>query len=180
MSFRVICADPPWSFDDRLPGPGRGAAKNYDVMSINDICRMPLPELAADALLFMWRVSSQVEEAYRVVRTWGFTPKAEIVWQKVTPPGKKTPGGVKHFGMGRYVRASHETCIIAVKGRPEILAKNIRSTFEAPTGVHSEKPEFFYREIVERLSAGPYCELFARKMRPGWVSFGNELPAAAT
>jgi N6-adenosine-specific RNA methylase IME4 len=169
VSFRVLCADPPWSFGDKLPGKTRGAEKNYDVMSLDGICRMELPPLEPDALLFLWRVSSQVKEAYRVVDAWGFDAKTEIVWQKLTPTGKK------HFGMGRYVRACHETCIVARKGRPEILAKNIRSTFEAPTGSHSEKPEFFYREIVEKLSAGPYCELFARKQREGWTCLGNQV-----
>lgn len=175
MSFRVICADPPWSFGDRLPGPGRGAAKHYDVMSIDDICTFPIPPVEPDALLFMWRVSSQLEEALRVVRAWGFKPHSEVVWEKTTVNGKP------FFGMGRIVRGSHETCIIATRGRtPKVISKNVRSRFSAPVGKHSEKPEFFYREIVERLSAGPYCELFARKRRPGWVSFGNELPAAAT
>lgn len=169
MSFKVICADPPWSFGDKLPGAGRGAEKNYDVMTIDDICQFAIPPTEPDAWLFMWRVSSQVEEAYRVVRAWGFTPKSEIVWQKLTKSGKK------HFGMGRYVRASHETCVVAVKGRPKPLDLSIRSTFEAATGVHSEKPEEFYAGIVEKLAPGPYCELFARKTRPGWTSFGNQV-----
>jgi site-specific DNA-methyltransferase (adenine-specific) len=98
-----------------------------------------------------------------------------------------TVNGKKHFGMGNYVRASHETCIIAVKGRPKPLVRNIRSTFEAvdpnydnilfeaPTGVHSEKPEFFYKEIVEKIAAGPYVELFGRKNREGWTVLGNQV-----
>lgn len=173
MSFRVICADPPWSFGDRLPGPGRGAAKHYDVMSVDDICNFPIPPTEPDAWLFMWRVASQVEESYRAVRAWGFAPKTEVVWQKLTA------SGLPHFGMGHYVRASHETCVVAVKGKPKPLSRSVRSTFAAKAGKHSEKPEIFYSGIVEALSAGPYCELFARSTRPGWVSFGNELPEAA-
>lgn len=171
MSFRVITADPPWAFGDRLPGASRGAVKNYPVMSVDDICRFPLPPLADDALLFLWRVSSQVEEAYRVVRAWGFVPKTELVWRKLTV------GGKRWFGMGRYLRAEHETAIVAVRGRIRVKVRNIRSTFEAPTGRHSEKPEVFY-DLVEQLSDGPYVELFARRQRPGWTCLGNELPAA--
>jgi len=166
--YRVICADPPWSFGDKLPGPKRGAAKNYAVLSPAEIEAFPLPPIADNALLFLWRVASQVEEAYRVVRAWGFVPKTEIVWLKRTVTGKRW------FGMGRIVRAEHETCIVAKRGRPEILARNIRSTFEAPAGEHSEKPECFYREIVERLSFGPYIELFARCGRQGWTCLGDE------
>jgi N6-adenosine-specific RNA methylase IME4 len=175
LPFKVICADPPWSFGDRLPGPSRGAAKNYKVMSLEDVCRFPLPALAGDCWLFLWRVSSQVEEAYQVVRRWGFTPKSERVWNKLTKSGKPW------FGMGRSVRAAHESCIIAVRGRPLRLSASIRSTFEAsvPVGpdgryLHSGKPECFYDD-VERLAAGPYVELFARRQRTNWTCLGDQL-----
>ncbi len=171
--FRVLCADPPWSFGDKLPSASRGAEKNYQVLDTEGIRRFPMPPLHDDAILFMWRVASQVEEAYSVVRAWGFVPKSEIVWCKLTPNGKP------HFGMGRYVRASHETCIVAVRGRmtDKIKAKNVRSVFQAQTGRHSQKPECFY-DLVESLVEGPYCELFARRERPGWTCYGNELAHA--
>jgi N6-adenosine-specific RNA methylase IME4 len=171
MMFRVILADPPWSFGDKLPGASRGAEKNYGVLSLDQIRKFPLPPMLPDALLLLWRVSSQVEEAYSVVRAWGFEPKSEIVWRKMTASGKE------HFGMGRYVRAAHETCIVARRGRFKPACLSIRSVFEAPTGEHSEKPEAFY-ELVERLTPGPYAELFARRSRAGWTQWGNELAGA--
>jgi len=167
---RVLCADPPWQFGDKLPGPSRGAEKNYSVLSQEGIEKFPLPSLANDALLFLWRVSSQVEEAYRVMRAWGFVPKTEIIWLK------KTSSGKRWFGMGRIVRAEHETCIVGKRGKVDVLCKNIRSTFEAPAGAHSEKPEIFYTDIVEKLTPGPYVELFARRRRKGWESYGDGLP----
>ncbi len=176
--FRVLAADPPWRFGDSLPGPGRGASKHYATLPVDEICLFPLPEMADNSILFLWRVSSMVEEAYKVVRSWGFTPKTELVWKK------KTKNDKRHFGMGRIVRAEHETCIVATMGRPEILRKDIRSTFEAEEvgGLfeavadrrHSKKPDEFF-QIVESLSSGPYVELFARTRRPGWSAFGNEL-----
>lgn len=165
---RVLCADPAWKFGDKLPGPGRGADKFYPTMTIAEIKAFPLPDIQDNAVLFLWRVSAMVEEAYEVARAWGFTPKTELVWEKRTAKGKK------HFGMGRIVRATHETCIIATRGRPVVQDKSIRSSFEAPTGEHSEKPDRFY-EIVQQLYLGPYTELFARKVRVGWRQHGNEL-----
>lgn len=176
--YSCIVADPPWAFADKLPGQGRGAAKHYDVLSTAELVRFPLrgqpefPMVAADAWLFLWRVSAMAEDAYRVVRAWGFTPKSEIVWNKLTSTGKP------HFGMGHYVRASHETCIVAVRGRPAVLSHSVRSTFSAPVGEHSEKPEEFFR-IVEALAPGPRVEMFARRRRPGWDALGNEVPEAA-
>ena len=109
------------------------------------------------------------EEALMLARLWEFRPYTEIVWQKLTKHGKK------HFGMGRIVRASHETCLVAVRGKMRPNVRNIRSTFEAPVGRHSEKPEAFF-DLVETLFDGPYAELFARRRRPGWRCYGDQLP----
>jgi N6-adenosine-specific RNA methylase IME4 len=164
----VLVADPPWKFGDSLPGPGRGASKHYPCMDVWSICNFALPEMAEDAYLFLWRVSSMVLEAYTVCSFWGFTPKTELVWRKMTKTGKQ------HFGMGWHLRAAHESCIVAVRGNPRPLVRNVRSVFDAPVGRHSAKPDEFY-DIVEMLSPGPYVELFARRHRPGWQCHGNEL-----
>jgi len=169
--FAVLVADPPWSFADKL-GRKRGAARQYQVLSLDEIKKFPLPSLAKDAFLFLWRVSSQVEEAYEVVRYWGFVPKSEIVWVK------KTKHGNRHMGMGRTVRGEHEVCIVATRGRPRVKSRGIRSTFDAPVGRHSAKPEAFF-DLVEALAAGPYVELFARRRRRGWTCIGNEVDGPA-
>lgn len=171
--FACVVADPPWSFGDKLPSASRGAEKNYGVMSVDDICSLTLPLIADDAYLFLWRVSSQVEEAYRVARAWGFVPKSEIVWQK------QTASGLPWFGMGRHVRASHETCIVAVRGKPTRLNASTRSTFAAKVGRHSEKPDEFFA-MIEALCPGPRLELFGRKDRPGWTVIGDQAPAPVT
>lgn len=168
--FCCVVADPPWSFGDKLPGPGRGAEKHYPVLDIAALETFTLPPISNDAWLFMWRVASQVEEAYRVVRAWGFVAKSEIVWIKRTATGKRW------FGMGRSVRAEHEVAIIAKRGRPELLSRSTRSTFEAAAGRHSAKPDAFF-DLVEALVPGPRVELFARRHRAGWTCLGNELEA---
>jgi N6-adenosine-specific RNA methylase IME4 len=38
---------------------------------------------------------------------------------------------------------------------------------------HSQKPEAFL-DLIERVSPGPYVELFARRDRLGWDTWGNE------
>jgi N6-adenosine-specific RNA methylase IME4 len=168
--FRVVLADPAWLFGDKLPGEGRGASKHYGCMPARDICRMPLPPIADDALLLLWRVASMQQEALDVAKAWGFVVKSEIVWEKLTKLGKP------HFGMGRYVRASHEVCLVCTRGRVKVKSRSIRSRFAAPVQEHSRKPDEIYA-IAEALSDGPYVELFARRRRAGWTSIGNELPA---
>ena len=184
---RVVISDCPWSFGDKLPGATRGADKNYDLMTLDEIkAYKPAHEfIAENAILFLWRVSSQVEEAYEVVRVWGFVPKSELVWVKLTKGGVSPSEEIEgtseaaklHFGMGHYTRASHETCIIAVRGKFKVANRSTRSVFYAPVGRHSAKPECFYN-IVEGLAGGegPFVEFFAREPRNSWHSFGNELP----
>lgn len=195
---RVLCADPAWLFKDKLPGPKRGASKHYGCMSTKDICRLAIPQTEPDSVLFLWRVSSQVEEALQVVRAWHYTPKSEIVWRKCfacscgwnvesalpATDDERCPLCAKSltrwFGMGWSVRAEHETCIIATRGKAAglRLAGNVRSVFTAPADKsvngHSRKPEAFYT-LVERLYPGPYVELFARRERPGWTCVGDSL-----
>ncbi len=166
---RVLLADPPWLFGDKLPGKGRGAVKHYGCLTEPDLMRFPLPPLADDCLLMLWRVASMQQEALNVARAWGFTVKSEIVWEKLTRTGKA------HFGMGRYVRASHEVCLLATRGRVKVADRSVRSRFAAPVGEHSQKPDRIY-EIAEALvPGGPFAELFARRTREGWAQYGDEL-----
>ncbi len=173
---RVLLADPPWSFGDKLPGNGRGAVKHYPCMSVQEIKRFALPRLADDCLLLMWRCAAMQVEALSVMQAWGFVPKSEIVWIKLTrgAPAKGEPKKL-HFGMGRYVRASHEVCLLGVRGRVEVDDHAVRSVFAAPVQEHSRKPDDIYA-IAERLvPGGPYVELFGRRTRPGWTVLGNQL-----
>jgi N6-adenosine-specific RNA methylase IME4 len=171
LPFDVVVSDPPWKFGDKLPGAGRGAEKHYPCLTIEELRWFPLPPIAPDAWLFLWRVAAMPQQALDLVHAWGFVPKSEFVWNKTTSTGKP------FFGMGRYTRAAHEVCIIATRGKPHRASASVRSTFDAPVGRHSEKPERFY-ELVEELT-GPNArrvEMFARTVRPGWFGMGNELP----
>jgi N6-adenosine-specific RNA methylase IME4 len=168
---RVLVADPPWPFEDALPGGGRGAAKHYDLMTIAEIEAYPMPTFAAEgAWLFLWRVASMQREALDVMDAWGFSPKSEIVWEKLTQHDKLA------FGMGRYVRNAHEVCLIGVRGRVRPSVRNIRSVFAAQVGPHSSKPEEFY-DLVRDLTRGqePRVEIFARRPQPGFWTLGRGL-----
>jgi N6-adenosine-specific RNA methylase IME4 len=166
---RVIYADPPWAFGDKLPGKSRGAAKNYRTLSTVDLMAYPLPPIATDAVLFLWRVAAMQADAVDVAEWWGFTVKSEIVWVKQTVTGKPW------FGMGRQVRMAHEVCLIATRGKPQRKSRSVRSTLEAINHGHSQKPHEMY-DTIERLYGGPYVELFARDTspRPGWTFKGDQ------
>jgi N6-adenosine-specific RNA methylase IME4 len=167
----VIVIDPPWRFGDKLPGVTRGAEKNYVCMYADEV----VPHLQAQTLghgniaCFCWRVASMQHEALKVLSACQLTIKSELVWEKLTKSGKP------FFGMGRYVRASHEVCLIATRGKAMPEVRNQRSRFSAVVREHSRKPEEFYA-IVERMyPSSTKVELFARTPRAGWTQHGLEL-----
>jgi len=70
---------------------------------------------------------------------------------------------------------SHETLGTAVRSENDRLDNRWRRSWvEAPTGRHSQKPDAI-RSLIERASPGPRLELFARKLVPGWYSWGHEI-----
>ncbi len=172
--FSCLVADPPWPFGDALPGGGRGAAKHYRCLSISEIMRFPLPPLANDCWLGLWRVGSMQEEAIAVVRAWGFRVTSEIVWVKTTKDGQRV-----RKGMGRTVRNAHEVMLVCRRGRPKRASMSVGSVVFAPIGKHSEKPAEAYEALEWLVGAeAQKVELFARINRPGWVCLGDEIQAA--
>jgi N6-adenosine-specific RNA methylase IME4 len=75
---------------------------------------------------------------------------------------------------GYWTRANPEACWLATRGAPKRLHADVRQLIVAPIMEHSRKPDEAY-ERIERLVEGPYLELYARRPRPGWTSWGNEL-----
>ena len=177
----VLVADPPWPFADALPGKGRGAVKHYELLSVRDICNFKLPPIARNALLIMWRVGSMQPSAFDVVNAWGFSVKSELVWVKTRGDHlDESDPRSNRMGMGHYVRNEHEIALVCTRGSFKVADRGVRSTFRAPLGEHSEKPQRFF-DIVERLAgpkrlaAGACCELFGRVPRAGWHVYGNEI-----
>ena len=169
--FRVILADPPWAFrtyskKDVVPARGE---QPYRVMSLKDLKALPVQDVAAnDCLLHLWTVSHLQRQAFEVAEAWGFTPVSiSLVWDK------------GRIGMGYWTRQECEICHLFKRGRPRRLNKGVRQMIREPRREHSRKPDTQY-ERIERLSAGPYLELFARQSRPGWMSWGDQVDGSIT
>jgi N6-adenosine-specific RNA methylase IME4 len=67
----------------------------------------------------------------------------------------------------------HDAEIIAAAAEREANSRCDTRWWEWPRGAHSAKPEAF-QDVVESVSPGPYLELFARRQRLGWATWGNE------
>jgi len=163
--YRVIYADCPWNYGNKLVA-GYGAAENhYPTMSIEELCKLPVKELAEDnAVLFFWVTSPLLEECFPVIKSWGFKYKTSFVWDKV-----------KH-NMGHYNSVRHELLLICTKGSclPD-SSKLIDSVVEIERSQkHSEKPEEFRNIINTLYTFGAKIELFSRKKVEGWSVWGNQ------
>lgn len=168
--YKTIVADPPWEYDEGWPvNRGRKAGTRiplpYPSMSVDEIAALPVEELADEnAHLFLWTTHRYLEAAFDVVRAWGFRYSATLTWCK-EPVG---------LGPGGLFAVTSEFVLYARRGKPQYRTARVPTSWWVwPRGGHSVKPEAFM-DMVENTVPGPYLELFARRNRFEWDTWGNE------
>ena len=167
-SFRVIYADPAWSYNDKQETSQLGgASKHYDTMTINELCKLPVNKITEkNSILFLWVTSPLLEDAFQVVNSWGFKYKTSFVWDKV-----------KH-NMGHYNSVRHEFLLVCTKGSctpdNKVLYNSVQRIER--NNNHSEKPIEFLNIIDDLYSYGNKLEMFCRQIKKeNWYGWGNEL-----
>lgn len=173
--FNIIYADPPWRYANK---GGQGVAENhYPTMNCDEICALPVAELAAkDSALFLWATFPQLPEALRVISAWGFRFKTvAFVWLKQNCKAKTW-----FYGMGFWTRSNAEVCLLATRGHPKRRDKGIHQFIISPVEAHSKKPDEARNRIVRLMGDLPRVELFARQSPPGWDVWGNEVANTVT
>lgn len=167
--YATIVADPPWPDEHKLTGVtrvsrqkrDRGIDAQYSTMTLDEIRDLPVADIAADdAHLYLWTTNLHLPVTFAVMDAWGFTYKALITWVKRG-----------HLGLGYHWRNQTEHALFGVRGSLRTLDRGQVNYVEAHKSGHSRKPQAFM-DIVERMSPGPYLELFAREPRIGWDSWG--------
>ena len=169
--YKVIYADPPWLFRTRSDkGKEKSPEAHYDCMSLNDICNMPVKDIADEnCVLLMWVCDPMLDQALKVIEAWGFKYKTVgFTWAKTN---RKTLGFFT--GLGYWTRGNPEMCLLATKGKPQRVSKSVPQLVVEQRREHSRKPDIMYNHI-ENLLDGPYIELFARTKRKGWDCWGNQ------
>lgn len=186
-AYACIVADPPWkvsagrtigAYEVREGKQLFGVRDNtsrklsYPSMSVEEIKALQVEPLAAtDAHLYLWTVNRYLEDAFSVARAWGFRFSTLLTWAK-NPMG----GGLGGDAYG----LSTEFCLFCRRGSLKAKERigttwfNWKRPYKNGYPQHSAKPPEFV-ELVERVSPGPYVELFARQKREGWHAWGNEI-----
>ena len=204
--YATIVADPPWGYEERTPPWYSGSRHAYTLMPTAAIKALPIAQLAApDAHLYLWSVLPMMGDAVDVVRAWGFEPDTVLTWCKPGAGlGAGYRGNTEHLIVARrgfaYINPTCATCGGRTRGASrcvcaepdwrhkgeKVLRPPMRpfravadgTWYMAPRGRHSEKPALF-GDLIERMSPGPYVELFARQPRLGWDHWGHGYESGA-
>lgn len=158
--YKTLLIDPPWDIEQK---GARGAIKHYPLMPLDKIKAMPVADLVEEnAHIWLWVTNASVKHGYDVLENYGFIPRSILTWIK------------PRFTLGVYLRNSSEHLILSTRGKAPVQFHGQGTWLFAPLQDHSHKPEEQYA-IIERVSPGPYLELFARRRQPGWDCWGNEI-----
>lgn len=169
LSYDLIMADPPWQYKNySRKGEHKGAAAQYDCMSLDEIKTLPVQQLASpDSVIVLWATNPLLDRAMAVMDAWGFEFKTAGHWVKKTTHGKLA------FGTGYLLRAAGEPFLIGTLGSPKVT-KSCRSVIEGKIREHSRKPEEAYAWAEQLMPHARRADLFSRQTRRGWSAWGNE------
>jgi N6-adenosine-specific RNA methylase IME4 len=196
--YRTIVADPPWPMpksgkttrgetdakgvytaksgrqvDGTWWGRHRGGSVElpYETLSLDAIAGLPVDDLAEPAAhVYLWTTNRFLEDAYGIVRGWGFPNKPVLLTWGKTPMG---------LGFGGAYAQTSEFCLFARRGGLAHLNREDSTwwkwgrVYEDGHIAHSAKPDAFL-DMVERVSPAPRLEMFARRNRLGWDTWGDE------
>lgn len=151
--YRTILADPPWEL---LRNELSDSVRYGGSINLHQLKALPVSELAEpDAYLWMWCTNATLGAAYETLMAWKFTPRAPLTWIKPCP------------GLDIHLRSSAEHLILGTRGDAEVNAHGEPAWMFAPVHDHRHRSDEEYA-VIERVSTGPYLELFASRPRPGW------------
>ncbi|NQT14292.1 MAG: hypothetical protein HQ582_16165 [Planctomycetes bacterium] len=95
-------------------------------------------------------------DAMLVINAWGFTYRSVLV-------SKESPRGY-----GEYWRPGHEFLLLGVRGRLPFRDSGLIGGLEAEDSSVAGRPGLI-RQLIERVSPGPYLGLFGGEFWPGWT-----------
>jgi N6-adenosine-specific RNA methylase IME4 len=163
--YGVIYADPPWRFKpySEKTGSDRAADNHYPTMTIDDIAEIEPPS-ATDCVLFLWVTVPMLALGIKLMQRWGFEYKSACAWDKVT------------LGTGYWFRNQLELLLIGTRGNVPAPAMGSQppQVQSIKRGRHSAKPDEFADMIAAMFPHTPKLEMFARKRRDGWDTWGND------
>jgi N6-adenosine-specific RNA methylase IME4 len=177
VKYDIVLADPPWYYSGS-PYKMGAAGKEYPLMLDDEIYSLDVQErMNKNSILFLWATCPKLHVAIEAIERWNLWYRGvAFVWVKTKQDG--TPIGAQGVRPS-ITKPLTELVLVASpmkSGRPLPLAsESIRQTIFAPKGRHSEKPEAVQDAIEVMYPNATKLEMFARRVRPGWDAWGNEV-----
>jgi N6-adenosine-specific RNA methylase IME4 len=177
LRYRTIVADPPWAYEafGGYNQAGRNSTRvwverplPYFSLAVDEIAALPVGRFADPngTNLFCWTTNRYLPESFAVLQGWGARYRQILVWHKTGAnpnTGAVAPTSCEFLLYARFGKG------VALKGKlPDAMVETKRQANR-----HSAKPEAFL-DLIEQVSPGPYLELFARRQRLGWDTWGDE------
>lgn len=167
-NYDIIYADPPWQQEKTIRNvrPNQKKELDYDTLSIPEITVIMNSYIGK--ILFLWTIEKFLLQAEVLYKRLGFKKHCTFIWDKMNGP-------CSNF----TVRLTHEYLFWCYKTPMLKIDNSIRGKFrtvirEYPER-HSQKPKQVYEMIEKMYPDNSKIELFARKKRKGWSSFGKDL-----
>lgn len=172
--YGVVLMDPPWAYAQS--GVNGSAAAQYQTQGDDWLADLDIRGLMApESVLLIWATWPRLDSAFDLIRGWGLEYVTGLPWVKVVSVSSDLfSGDVRldvSYGIGFWFRGASEPLLIARRGKVSLKSDFIGLL--SPNLQHSRKPDSVYA-LAEQLP-GPRVELFARRRRDGWDSWGNEV-----
>lgn len=173
--YKVIYADPPWSYKNgktggriKRIGPQSGSAQKYNTMTMDEICSLPIDEISnKNCVLFLWGTVPLLPESLEVMKAWGFRYKTTFYWRKIMS-----------LGLGYWFRGQIEFMLVGLKGKIPAFHSQHPNFIQCRVGEHSKKPKEI-RGLIDGIASKyklhPKIELFSRDKIEGWDCWGDEV-----
>lgn len=173
--YEIIYSDPPWpqtKGNIRKCRPNQNKNLDYQTVSFEECFTLQDPffkQTAEYHNVFMWTIDKFLFETEKEMEKRGYKLHARLIWDKEN-------GVAPAF----TIRFSHEYLLWfykpgkMLKPRKECRGK-YTTVLREPSTIHSKKPICAYEMIEDMFPNTFKIELFARKKREGWETFGNEV-----
>mgnify|MGYP001564770277 CR=1 FL=1 len=168
IRYGVVMASPPW----RLPDP---TEMDYKPLTTLQIRTLPVSRLAAlDSVLFLACPPICLPHALEVLGTWGFSFVTVMTQVK---PAKPYPAAKdKAWAEGWWDKGAMTSIVVGERGivRPPPEVLHGLTSYVGGKGDALEP----YRMLAEAVWPGPYLEVWAKSVRPGWDVWGKGIKSS--
>lgn len=153
--FACIYALPPWSGENPA---GRTPYREI----VAGLAKLPVASVVQEiAHAHLWVIPEAFLDGARILSAWGFRYETFLVWVK------------RPLGFGRYWRPAHEAMLLGVRGDLAFRDCSSPSWIDGQQGPPADRRRFV-RQMIERVSPGPYLDLFGCSAEAGWTMPGGE------